>query len=83
MPRTFRDEDRIALLDRHTLIIQQDSPAAFQNIEELIHIGMPVARNAGPLRHLLGSKRNVVGASARINFEMTSPLGFVRRSPCP
>jgi hypothetical protein len=42
---------------------------------------MPVARNAGPWRHLLGSKRKVVRASARINFEDDLAAGVRQAFP--
>jgi hypothetical protein len=69
VPGPFGDENRSSLLDRVTFVIEHECSAALQNVDELIHVGMPVTRYADAWWDLLSSQRNILRASAWIHFD--------------
>jgi len=69
VPGPFRDKNRPSLLDRVSFVIEYEGSTALQNVDELIHVGMPVARYADAWRHLLSSQGNVLRTPAWIHFD--------------
>ena len=69
VPGPFGDENRSSLLDRVTFVIENERSTALQNVDELIHVGMPVTRYADTWWDLLSSQGNILRASAWIHFD--------------
>ena len=68
MPRVFGDEYRCALLKRVTYIVQDENSAAFQNVEDFVHLEVSVDRNPCTHHHLLGPQGEIVGACGGADF---------------
>jgi hypothetical protein len=69
MPGVFGNKNRSAFFKRVTHIVQNESPAAFQNEEGFVHLEVPVDWDAGTGHYLLGSQREILRASGGPEFD--------------
>src|SRR3954470_1428437 len=69
VPRGLRNEDRHAFLDRMRPVLEDEGPAAVDDIESLVHLEMPVNRDSDIGQDLLRPEREPASASRGIGLD--------------
>jgi hypothetical protein len=81
MPAVAGDEYRCALCKSVRYIVQRENSAAFQNVKGFVGPEVPVYRDAGTDRYLLGPQGKIAGAGLDENpagvAKMNEMLAFV------
>src|SRR6266436_5339422 len=69
VPSVLGNEYRSTLLEWVRLLIQHECSAAFQDVEDFVHLEMSVDRDARADRDLLGPQREIGGAFDRVDLD--------------